>query len=71
MHLNPLPADLGDILRRYKRVLVPEMNMGQLTRVVRAEYLVDARCISKVQGQPFTGGELVGHILSTLSELEG
>jgi 2-oxoglutarate ferredoxin oxidoreductase subunit alpha len=70
MHLNPLPADLGDVLRRYQRVLVPEMNLGQLTRVIRAEYLVDARCISKVQGQPFTGAELAGQILSTLAELE-
>ena len=70
-HLHPLPSDLGDVLRRYKRVLVPEMNLGQLTRVVRAEYLVDARCIQKVQGQPFTAGELTGHILSHLAELEG
>jgi 2-oxoglutarate ferredoxin oxidoreductase subunit alpha len=70
MHLNPLPADLGDVLRRYRKVLVPEMNMGQLTRVVRAEYLVDAECISKVQGQPFTGAELVARILSTLADLE-
>jgi 2-oxoglutarate ferredoxin oxidoreductase subunit alpha len=69
-HLNPLPTDLGDILRRYRRVLVPEMNLGQLTRVVRAEYLVDARCVSKVQGQPFSGGELAAHILSNLAELE-
>ncbi|HET7719213.1 MAG TPA: 2-oxoacid:acceptor oxidoreductase subunit alpha, partial [Acidimicrobiales bacterium] len=60
-HLHPLPSDLGDVLRRYERVLVPEMNLGQLTRVVRAEYLVDARCIQKVQGQPFTAGELTGH----------
>jgi 2-oxoglutarate ferredoxin oxidoreductase subunit alpha len=70
-HLHPLPSDLGDVLRRYERVLVPEMNLGQLTRVVRAEYLVDARCIQKVQGQPFTAGELTGHILSHLAELEG
>src|SRR5436189_284545 len=41
-HLNPLPADLGGILRRYRRVLVPEMNLGQLVRLIRAEYLVDA-----------------------------
>ncbi|MEZ4237259.1 MAG: hypothetical protein R3F59_14130 [Myxococcota bacterium] len=41
-HLNPLPADLGDLLRRYDRVLVPEMNLGQLVKIVRAEYLVDA-----------------------------
>jgi len=71
VHLNPLPPDLGDILRRYKRVLVPEMNLGQLTRIVRAEFLVDAECISKVQGQPFTGGELVARIHATLAALEG
>ena len=70
MHLNPLPPDLGDILRRYKKVLVPEMNTGQLTHVVRAEFLVDAECVSKVQGQPFTGGELAARILSTLAALE-
>jgi 2-oxoglutarate ferredoxin oxidoreductase subunit alpha len=69
-HLNPLPADLGDILRNYRKVLIPEMNLGQLTRVVRAEYLVDAECIAKVQGQPFTGGELATRILSTLASLE-
>ena len=69
-HLSPLPSDLGDILGRYRKVLVPEMNLGQLTRVVRAEYLVDAECISKVQGQPFTGAELAARILSTLASLE-
>jgi 2-oxoglutarate ferredoxin oxidoreductase subunit alpha len=58
VHLNPLPANLGDVLRRFKRVIVPELNMGQLCRVVRAEYLVDARPISKVQGLPFTAAEL-------------
>src|SRR6266508_4227019 len=41
-HLNPLPPDLGQILRQYRRVLVPEINTGQLVRVLRAEYLVDA-----------------------------
>jgi 2-oxoglutarate ferredoxin oxidoreductase subunit alpha len=69
-HLNPLPADLGDILRRYRKVLVPEMNLGQLTKVVRAEYLVDATCISKVQGQPFTGAELAAAVLTALAALE-
>jgi len=68
-HLHPLPPDLGDILRRFRKVLVPEMNLGQLTRIVRAEYLVDAECISKVQGQPFTGGELVAHIHATLAAM--
>jgi 2-oxoglutarate ferredoxin oxidoreductase subunit alpha len=66
-----LPADLGDVLRRFRKVLVPEMNLGQLTRVVRAEYLVDAECVSKVQGQPFTGAELAAAILTALGALEG
>ncbi|MCU1486448.1 MAG: 2-oxoacid:acceptor oxidoreductase subunit alpha, partial [Actinomycetia bacterium] len=69
VHLNPLPRDLGDVLRRYRKVLVPEMNTGQLTKVVRAEYLVDAQCVSKVQGQPFTGAELAVHIRAALEEL--
>ena len=58
MHLNPLPSDLGDVLRRYPKILVPELNRGQLARVVRAEYLVDARSLSKVQGLPFTAREI-------------
>jgi 2-oxoglutarate ferredoxin oxidoreductase subunit alpha len=70
-HLSPLPPDLGDVVRRFRKVLVPEMNLGQLTRIVRAEYLVDAECISKVQGQPFTGAELVARIHATLASLEG
>ncbi len=57
-HLNPLPANLGEVLSRYPRVVVPEMNLGQLSRIVRAEYLVDARSVTKVQGLPFTAGEL-------------
>jgi 2-oxoglutarate ferredoxin oxidoreductase subunit alpha len=58
MHLSPLPSDLGDILRRYPKIIVPELNLGQLCRMVRAEYLVDAKAISKVQGLPFTSLEL-------------
>ncbi|MDB5319030.1 MAG: korA [Phycisphaerales bacterium] len=58
-YLNPLPADLGDILKRFAKVLVPELNMGQLRLLVRGKYLVDARGLNKVQGQPFTIGEIV------------
>jgi 2-oxoglutarate ferredoxin oxidoreductase subunit alpha len=58
MHLNPLPSDLGDVLRRYPKVLIPELNRGQLARVIRADYLIDARSFSKVQGLPFTAREL-------------
>src|SRR5262245_23357967 len=51
-HLNPLPPDLGQILRQYGRVLVPEINSGQLVRVLRAEYLVDAVGYNRVGGMP-------------------
>jgi 2-oxoglutarate ferredoxin oxidoreductase subunit alpha len=57
-HLNPLPPDLGDILRRFDKVLVPELNLGQLDLVLRAKYLVDAKGYNKVQGLPFSVAEL-------------
>jgi 2-oxoglutarate ferredoxin oxidoreductase subunit alpha len=57
-HMNPFPSNLGDVLRAYKRVIVPENNMGQLLKLVRAEYLVDAQGINKVAGTPFKAGEL-------------
>jgi 2-oxoglutarate ferredoxin oxidoreductase subunit alpha len=66
MHMNPLPKDLGDVLRRHRAVLVPEMNTGQLTRIIRAEYLVDVECVSKVQGQPFGAHEIEEAILRRL-----
>ena len=69
IHLNPFPLDLGDVLRRYRRVLVPEMNLGQLATMVRAEFLVDARSIVKVKGLPFTAGELERAILDALGGL--
>jgi 2-oxoglutarate/2-oxoacid ferredoxin oxidoreductase subunit alpha len=61
-HLNPLPPDLGDILGRFKKVLVPELNMGQLVKILRAEFLVDAVGMNKVQGRPFKISELVTRI---------
>ncbi len=57
-YLNPLPANLGDILKRYKNVLVPELNMGQLLWVLRAKYLVNAVGLNKIQGRPFKQNEL-------------
>ena len=57
-HLNPLPADLGDILGRFEKVLVPEMNLGQLVRLLRAEYLLDAAGLNKLQGRPFKVSEI-------------
>jgi len=61
-HLNPLPPDLGQILRQYRRVLVPEINSGQLVRVLRAEYLVDAVGYNRVRGVPLQTHEIVDAI---------
>jgi 2-oxoglutarate ferredoxin oxidoreductase subunit alpha len=58
MHLNPLPPNTGDVLASYPTVLVPELNTGQLVRLLRAEYLTPAEGVSKVQGQPFQAGEI-------------
>jgi 2-oxoglutarate ferredoxin oxidoreductase subunit alpha len=57
-HLNPFPRNTGDVLRRYDRVLVPEMNLGQLLKVVRAEFLVDAVGYNRVRGVPLRASEL-------------
>jgi 2-oxoglutarate ferredoxin oxidoreductase subunit alpha len=66
-HLNPLPANLGEVLRRYRRVLVPEMNLGQLSMLLRARYLVDARSYTKVSGLPFRAEELQDVFLDHLA----
>ena len=58
-HLNPLPPDLGQILRQYARVLVPEINSGQLVRVLRAEYLVDAVGYNRVGGMPLASQDIL------------
>jgi 2-oxoglutarate ferredoxin oxidoreductase subunit alpha len=65
-YLNPLPADLGDILRRYRTVLIPELNLGQLRLLVRAKYLVDAQGLNKVKGKPFTVEEIVHRVQELL-----
>jgi 2-oxoglutarate ferredoxin oxidoreductase subunit alpha len=65
-HLNPFPRDLGEIMRRYKRVLVPELNLGQLVKMIRAKYLIDARSYPKIQGKPFKESEIVEAIKAQL-----
>jgi 2-oxoglutarate ferredoxin oxidoreductase subunit alpha len=57
-HLSPMPRNVGDVLRSYEKVVVPEMNLGQLAQVVRARYLVDAIPYNQVRGLPFTAAEL-------------
>jgi 2-oxoglutarate/2-oxoacid ferredoxin oxidoreductase subunit alpha len=67
-YLNPLPANLGEVLQRYKTVLVPELNMGQLLWVLRAKYLVDAIGLNKIQGRPFKQAEIEQKIEEILGE---
>jgi 2-oxoglutarate ferredoxin oxidoreductase subunit alpha len=67
-HLSPLPPDLGQILRQYRRVLVPEINSGQLVRVLRAEYLVDAVGFNRVRGVPLASQEILDTIEQLLDE---
>ncbi|HMD42131.1 MAG TPA: 2-oxoacid:acceptor oxidoreductase subunit alpha [Candidatus Acidoferrum sp.] len=57
-YLNPFPENLGEVLKRYKKVLVPELNMGQLSWMLRAKFLVDAMGLNKIQGRPFKQNEL-------------
>jgi 2-oxoglutarate ferredoxin oxidoreductase subunit alpha len=61
-YLNPLPKELGDILKRFKQVLIPELNMGQLSVIVRSKYLIDAIGLNKVQGKPFSVAEVEAKI---------
>jgi 2-oxoglutarate ferredoxin oxidoreductase subunit alpha len=57
-YINPLPDELGDLMSRFKKVIVPELNLGQLAMVLRAKYLVDIISYGKVQGKPFKVSEL-------------
>jgi 2-oxoglutarate ferredoxin oxidoreductase subunit alpha len=57
-HINPFPSDLGEILGRYDKVVIPEMNLGQLAQLIRAKYLVDAISVTQVRGLPFKADEL-------------
>ena len=66
IHISPFPSDLGDVLSRYKTVICPEMNMGQLSKLLRAEFLVDVKSVNKVEGQPFATSELVDVIIEEL-----
>jgi 2-oxoglutarate ferredoxin oxidoreductase subunit alpha len=64
--INPFPANLGDVLRSYDRVLVPEMNLGQLLQLIRARYLVDAIGYNRVTGKPFRASEIADAVEAAL-----
>ena len=65
-HLNPFPANLGDVLKRYSKVVLPEMNLGQLSMLLRAKYLVDIQSVTKVEGMAFLADEVEGIIDAAL-----
>lgn len=66
-YLNPFPKNLGDLLKRYNKVLIPELNMGQLLTLIRSKYLVDARGLNKIKGKPFLVSEVLTAIDTVLS----
>ncbi len=66
-HLNPFPSNLGEVLRSYDKVLVPEINLGQLALLLRGKFLVDVISYNRVRGLPFTAAELTGAIEEVLS----
>ena len=68
-HLNPFPANLGDVLRQYDRVVVPEMNLGQLAMILRSQFLVDVQSYSRVRGLPISNEELAADIITLIDHL--
>jgi 2-oxoglutarate ferredoxin oxidoreductase subunit alpha len=66
--INPLPNSLGQHLANFRHILVPELNMGQLLMLIRSRYLVDAIGFNKVQGLPFTVGEIRARIMELLGD---
>jgi 2-oxoglutarate ferredoxin oxidoreductase subunit alpha len=69
-YLNPFPANTGDVVRAYKRVLIPEVNLGQLLMLIRAKYLVDAVGYNRVRGKPFRIAELEAEAERVISTLK-
>ncbi len=68
-YINPFPKNLGELLKGYEQVLIPEMNCGQLLELIRSKYMVPAIGLSKVQGLPFTTSELKEKIKQLLEDL--
>ena len=65
--MNPFPRDLGDIVKRFPKIFVPEINLGQLSRLIRAEFLVDARSYGKMHGVPFHAADLEERIMEMIN----
>ena len=67
-HLNPLPKNLGDILVNFDKILIPELNLGQLSKIIRSKFLVDAIGLNKIAGKPFSSNEIFEKIESIIKE---
>jgi 2-oxoglutarate ferredoxin oxidoreductase subunit alpha len=67
-YLNPFPRNTGEVVRRYDKVLIPEMNLGQLRMLIRSEFLVDAVGYNKVRGRPFRAAELADAITALVDQ---
>ena len=61
-YMNPLPKNIGEIIKNFDKVLMPEMNNGQLIKIIRDKFLVDAKGLNKIKGMPFTAGEIKAEI---------
>jgi 2-oxoglutarate ferredoxin oxidoreductase subunit alpha len=68
-HLNPFPANLGEVLAAYDKVVIPEMNLGQLASMIRARFLIDAISVTQVRGQPFKAAELATMLLGVIEHV--
>ena len=66
--INPLPNDLGELLIKFKHVLIPEINLGQLIKIIRAEYLIDAIGLNKVKGKPISSAEIQDNVKKILEK---
>ena len=69
-HLNPFPKDLGEILVKFQKVMIPELNLGQLAMIIRSKFLVNAISFSKVQGKPFTQTEVYHKITELIKDMK-
>jgi 2-oxoglutarate ferredoxin oxidoreductase subunit alpha len=69
-YLNPFPKNTGEVLKKYKRIICPELNMGQLARFLKSDYLVEIDSLTKIQGIPFKTSEIINKIESVLGELK-
>jgi len=67
-HINPLPKNLAELLIKFNKVMIPEINLGQLSTMIRSKYLIDTLDFNRVSGKPFTTSDIYNKILQVLEE---